>query len=157
MDISQHLQDRSLVIITAATNSVSRAHLSGYEADGAESTRLRMQAIYNRLTRCIERNSASPLIRYVQDIAHNRFFGGVELHEVQTAINMLEEAIWMDMLEQMTPTEFAKAVGRVSTILGLGKDALACTYVSLASKNRAPSLDLKALNKGQESAVSIDG
>lgn len=156
MDIAKHLQTDSLAIVKAATNSVSRAHLSGYEAAGAEATQLRIQTIFDHLLHCIEKNNASPLIRYVQDLARDRFFGGVELHEVQTAINMLEEAIWKEMLEKLTPRDFATAVGQVSAILGLGKDALACSYVSLASANRAPALDLDALSKGQESAVSVE-
>jgi len=138
MDVSEHLQNDSLAIVMAATNSVARAHLSGYETAGAETTRLRIQTIFDRLLHCIERNNASPLIRYVQELARDRFFGGVELHEVQTAINLLEEAIWKDMMERMPPQDFARAVAQVSAILGMGKDALACSYVWLASNNRAP-------------------
>jgi hypothetical protein len=156
MDTSTHLQNDSLAIILAATKSVARAHLSGYDAAGADTTHLRIQTIFDRLVHCIERNNASPLIRYVQDLARDRFFGGVELHEVQTAINMLEEAIWKDMMEEMPPRDFAKAVAQVSAILGMGKDALACSYVWLASRNQAPALDLDARSKGRESDTSID-
>jgi len=46
------------------------------------------------------------------------------------------------------PDELAEAVGLLSTILGFGKDALARTYVSLASHRRVPSLDLSALFSG---------
>jgi hypothetical protein len=36
----------------------------------------------------------------------------------------------------------------VSTILGTGKDTLARRYVSLASKSRTPTLDLRPLFTG---------
>ena len=47
---------------------------------------------------------------------------------------------------------FGKAMGIVSTTLGAAKDALASEYVSLATRTRAPSLDLSALFAGVKQA-----
>jgi hypothetical protein len=67
---------------------------------------------------------------------------------VQTAYNVLEEAIWLRILKDLQPAQYAEALGLVSTVLGAGKDALARTYVSLASKAKAPSLNLQSLFAG---------
>jgi len=44
--------------------------------------------------------------------------------------------------------ELAESLGLLTTVLGVGKDALARTYVSLASHEHVPSLDLRALFEG---------
>jgi hypothetical protein len=44
----------------------------------------------------------------------------------------------------------AEALGLVSTVLGTGKDTLARVYVTLASKSRTPTLDLRSLFTGME-------
>ena len=156
MDINELLQSRSLAIITRANNALSRAHLRGCEGDGAETTRLRLQALYNRLMRCVERRQASPMVKYVEDIAHSRFHHGVELFEVQTAFNALEEAIWTEMRAALTPGEFVDAVALLSTILGMGKDALARAYVSLAGARHLTAVDVAALSKGPATALPFD-
>jgi len=156
MDTSQHLRTRSDKIVKTAIDALSRTHLRSYAEGGPETTTKRIQALYDHLLVGVERNSASPLIRYVAEIARERFLTGVALHEIQTAINLLEEAIWNDMLAKMPPREFANAVGRVSTILGLAKDSLACAYVSLASENHARAVDLRALRRGDGAAVTAN-
>jgi hypothetical protein len=62
-------------------------------------------------------------------------------------MNVLEETLWRRILKKLPPDEFARALGLVSTVFGAGKDALARRYVSLASKAKAPSLDLQKLFK----------
>jgi hypothetical protein len=59
---------------------------------------------------------------------------------VQTALNVLEEAIWKQITKLMSPAEQAEALGLISSILGSGKDILARTYVSLAGKSRRGAL-----------------
>ena len=94
MDISQLLRTNAPLILAKATNALSRAHLKSYENVGTETTRLRLQVLFNHVRRCIDTQNGSPLIQYVQEIACDRFQHGVELFEVQTAFNVLEETIW---------------------------------------------------------------
>ncbi|MHB8839204.1 MAG: hypothetical protein ACYC7F_09665 [Gemmatimonadaceae bacterium] len=49
---------------------------------------------------------------------------------------------------ELPPAQYAEALGLMSTVLGAGKDALARTYVSRASKSRAPTLNLQSLFTG---------
>ncbi len=75
---------------------------------------------------------------------------GFGISEVQTAFNVVEEAMCRHVVAGVPPDELAEAVGLLGTILGFGKDALARTYVSLASHRRVPSLDLSAMFAGTE-------
>jgi len=50
------------------------------------------------------------------------------------------------------PERLAESLGLVSTVLGTGKDRLARTYVTLATRTQAPALDLHALFRGTTSA-----
>ena len=67
---------------------------------------------------------------------------------MQTAFNVLEETIWAKVIEAVAPGDLAEALGLVGTVLGAGRDALACTYVSLATHQHVPSLDMSALFRG---------
>ena len=96
-----------------------------------------------------ERN-LGPMVAHAGTIAVERFNAGYDLWEVQTAFNVLEETLWQQVLKGMPAEQYAEALGLVSTVIGAGKDALARSYVSLASKSRAPSLNLESLFTGGE-------
>jgi hypothetical protein len=61
---------------------------------------------------------------------------------------VLEETIWIRLVNTLPSGQMAEAAGLLSTVLGAGKDSLARTYVSLASKQHVPTLDLSALFRG---------
>ncbi len=67
---------------------------------------------------------------------------------MQTAFNVLEEAMWRTVVAATPPDQLAEAVGLLSTVLGAGKDALAAAYVSLATQHHVGSLDLTAMFQG---------
>jgi hypothetical protein len=90
------------------------------------------------------------MIDHSGTVARERFSAGYDLWEVQTAFNVLEEIIWQRILRELPPAEYAEALGLVSTVLGTGKDTLARVYVTLASKSRTPTLDLRSLFTGTE-------
>ena len=70
---------------------------------------------------------------------------------MQTAFNVLEEAIWQDVIVALPAEDLVEASGLLGTVLGAGKDTLARTWVSLASQQHVPSLDLTALFQGTRS------
>jgi hypothetical protein len=51
-------------------------------------------------------------------------------------------------MAQLPTDDLLEAAGLVGTILGAGKDALARAWVSLATSQHVPSLDLTALFDG---------
>ena len=88
------------------------------------------------------------MIGYAEQIARERFDNGFDIGEVQTAFNVLEESMWRRLAGVTPPSEIVESLGLLSTVLGVGKDAFARTYVSLASKQHVPSLDLRAMFDG---------
>jgi hypothetical protein len=87
-------------------------------------------------------------IHRAEAVARERFAAGFDIAEVQTAFNVLEEAMWRRVVAATEPEGLADAIGLIATVLGAGKDSLARTYVALASERHVPSLDLTALFRG---------
>lgn len=90
------------------------------------------------------------MLEYASKIAEERFQSGFDLFEVQTAFNVLEEIIWKKIINELPPQDYAEALGMISTVFGAGKDMLATTYVSLASKIKTSSMDYRALFAGTD-------
>jgi hypothetical protein len=59
--------------------------------------------------------------------------------------------MWRRVVAEVPAADLAEATGLLTTVLGFGKDALARSYVSLASRRHVPSLDLTALFRGTAS------
>lgn len=135
-------------IIHEALTALGRSHLAHYEADGDEHLRARLGALFDLVRDSMHSRNATAMIRYAEKVAEERFTAGFDLREVQTAFNVLEEAMFKRLLDQLSPQEIATAIGLVGTVLGLGKDALARRYVSLAAHMKAPSIDYRALFAG---------
>ena len=125
-------------------------HVRHYESVGETEVRQRLEALYDHVLDALRSRNLGPIVASAEQVARERFEAGYDLSEVQTAFNALEEATWSRIFAGLQPTQFAEALGLVGTILGAAKDALARTYVSLATNTHAPSLDLQALFAGTE-------
>jgi hypothetical protein len=152
MDLINLLQDSMKDILEVAGAAMERTHLKGYEKAGREQIHQRLKALYVLTVRGVKERNVGPMIAHAETIAQERFGSGFDISEVQTAFNVLEEAIWREILKGLPPMDFGQALGLVSTVLGAGKDAVARTYVSLASRTKAPSLQLQHLFAGTEGA-----
>lgn len=145
MNLDQLLHERMSEILSEAEKALSSARLTHYEKAGEEHNRQKLKALYTLATRAIAERNLGPMLAHAETIARERFETGFDLSEVQTAFNVLEESMWKCILKSLPPVEFGEAIGLVSTVLGAGKDMLCRTYVTLASKSKAPSLDLRSL------------
>jgi len=150
METAAFLAQERDAILEEAEAALARSHAEHYEAAGRPEVRRRLEALLDRLLAALDRRDLGPIVAYSQEVAEERFNAGYDLSEVQTAFNALEEATWQQVLGNLEPSQYAEALGLVSTILGAGKDALARRYVSLAAHTHAPSLDLRALFAGTE-------
>jgi hypothetical protein len=150
MDLHEFLHAHTAEIVDAACDAMKRSHMKHYEAAGPEHMHQRLRALYTLTARAVKERNLGPMVAHADSVAVERFNAGYDLWEVQTAFNVLEEVLWQRILKALPPEEFAEALGLVSTVLGAGKDALARKYVTLASKSRAPSLDLQKLFTGAE-------
>jgi len=152
MNLNDLLRDRTTEIVDEAAAAMSRAHLKHYENAGAENIHKRLRALYVLTARAVKERNLGPMIAHADTVARERFEAGYNLWEVQTAFNVLEEAMWTRVLNELPPTEYAEALGLISTVLGTGKDTLARRYVTLASRVKAASLNLQSLFTGMEGA-----
>jgi hypothetical protein len=134
MELTELLGDRSQELVDEAMQELRQAHLEHYAAEQLQTVRERLATLLELTVRCVGTGRADPMVDYSTQIAHERFAAGYDLLELQTALNVLEEALWRRILSSMEPAEIARALGLVSATLGMGKDALARAYVSLAAK-----------------------
>jgi hypothetical protein len=148
MDVSVTLQGGATEIIDQAAAALDRSHLLHYERAGADEDRRRLQGLFDAVARSIKDRRLDAITQYVEVTARDRFLAGFDISEVQTAFNVLEEAMWRKVVADTPPEEMAYAIGLLTTVLGAGKDALARTYVALATNQHVPSLDLGALFEG---------
>jgi hypothetical protein len=150
VDTTEFLTRERAAIVTAAETALVRAHARHYESAGETEVHRRLEALFDHLLLALRERDLGPLLAFAQAVAEERFNAGYDLSEVQTAFSALEEATWARILAELDPSQLAESLGLVSTILGSGKDALACRYVSLATNTHVPSLDLRALFAGAE-------
>ncbi|MGA2530623.1 MAG: hypothetical protein ABSG36_15880 [Acidimicrobiales bacterium] len=135
-------------ILDEAAGAVERSHLGHYEASGHDDLRRKLEALFDIVLECLDTRRLDRVIRYAEQVAHDRFSAGFGIGEVQTAFNVLEESMWHRVVAGVRPDELAESLGLLTTVLGVGKDALARSYVSLASHEHVASLDLRALFQG---------
>ncbi|HNE82339.1 MAG TPA: hypothetical protein PLG25_00595 [bacterium] len=150
MTLEALLEDERSEIIEEAVAAMERTHLSHYRQAGVEVSRQRLEDLYDLIAGAAHSKNLTRLTDHIEIIAGERFQSGYDLHETQTAINVLEEALWQRVIGKINPAILGHALGVISTILGAAKDRLGQTYVALASNRRAPSLNLQALFVGSE-------
>jgi hypothetical protein len=135
-------------LVNEAVTELRHARLQHYVADGEEITRERVATFIDRALQCISLHRAEPIIEHAERIARERYASGYDLFEVQTSINVIEEALWKRILSSVGPEELAHALGMVNAIFGMSKDVLARTYVALATGRDTPR---------EEAAQILDG
>lgn len=148
MDLVSELESAKTGVLDDAAERLARSHLAHYDAAGAEQSRLRLEALFDIVVTCLRSRELGPIAAHAEQLAHERFEAGFDIGELQTAFNVLEESIWLEITSSIQPEELVEALGLVTTVLGVGKDALARTYVSLASREHVTSLDLRAMFEG---------
>jgi hypothetical protein len=148
MDLAAMLLDAEPQVVDEAHATLQRSHVRHYEAAGVELTRERLADLFRLVVTAMRDRDLAAVGAYSEQIAAERFDAGFDISEVQTAFNALEVAMWRQIVSTVPVGDLAEDIGLLSTVLGFAKDALARTYVSLASKRHVPSLDLSVLFQG---------
>lgn len=151
VDVDEVLSSSRDLIIDQAFAALERARVVHYQVVGEPVARQRLTELFELVVQALRDRDLTPVVSAAERIAAQRFNAGFDIGEVQTAFNALEEAMWRQVVAAEPPAELARCIGLLSTVLGAGKDALARTYVGLASHRRVPSLDLAALFQGATS------
>jgi hypothetical protein len=152
VSVTELLTRDSSEIIDRATDTMLGMRVGHYASLGKDKLRRRIEGLYARLLASVECRNPSSMIQHARTIADARFAAGFGLHEVLTAFNVIEEAVWLRLEAKLPPAEFAAAIRVVSSVLGMGKDALATSYVKLAAHTHAPVRDVAALFRGTDGA-----
>jgi hypothetical protein len=150
VDVADLLTQQRAELLDEAFASLKRSQTPHYERSGDDVTHDRLAELADLVVTALRDRQLGPVSQYCERVADERFEAGFTISEVQTAFNVSEEAMWRRVVASVPPAELPEAIGLLSTILGLGKDALARRYVSLASHRHVPTLDLTALFEGIE-------
>jgi len=148
MNLINLLEKNEDKIIKEACISLDRIKLKHYKEKSIKQIEQRFKYLYELVFRSVKDKNLILLTDYIQDIARRRFFSGFSLNEVHTAINILEETIWKQIIKNLQPEDLAEALGIISKVLGAGKSCLSRTYVSLSNKTKHPTFNQSALFKG---------
>ena len=151
MALNDTLRDAQTEVLGQAVDSLRRAHLPHYEESGPEVAQQRLRDLFALVIECLANRDLTQMCQYSERVADDRFTAGFGIAEVQTAFNVLEEAIWQVVVPRLPSEELAEDTGLVGTVLGAGKDALARKWVSLATSRHISTLDLSALFAGTRS------
>ncbi len=131
MNLIELLESKAEEIINGASGAMQRAGMKHYDADTPEQTRKKLTMLYHLTERGVNEQNLFPMISYVEKMAEERFSSGFDLQEVQTAINVLEEYLWKQIIKDLPAGAQAEALRIISSILGGAKDAVARRYVEL--------------------------
>jgi len=145
MNLKELLRTQSVEILENALLSLNCAHLKSYSKSSPGENKKRLLNLLTLTEKCVVEKRLLPMKDYAAKIAKERFDAGFDLHEVHTAFNALEEEIWNRVTKNIAPEKLGEALGLISTVLGAGKEELALSYVTLASKTRTQTLNLSEL------------
>lgn len=149
-DAAGFLRERRDTIVGAAEEALMRRTDGHYRRAGRTDVHARLETLFDHVADAVARRDVVDLLRYTRTIARERFDDGYDLSEVQLAFNALEEATWTLIFSEVSAGDVAETLGLVTTALGAAKDTLGRTWVELATKKHAPTLDLRALFAGTE-------
>jgi methylmalonyl-CoA decarboxylase len=138
-------------VVEEAAAALERRHQAHHHAVSPEEHRRNVRDLFELVVQCVHEGRAEPIIASSQQIATNRFEAGFDIAEIRGTFNVLEEVLWRHVASTLADDQRIEALGLVNTILGAGRDALAQTYVALASRGAGP-LDQPAASRGDGEA-----
>ncbi|MCI0448357.1 MAG: hypothetical protein L0Y79_01050 [Chlorobi bacterium] len=122
------------LILLDSTNCLVRAQLQHYKPLSPELIRFRFLKLFQALVKCVETNSFNGIIKFMDKVSDERYELGFEIHEVQTAINILEECLWKKILKFVDDDKQISAMKQVTRILCNAKMELAGRYALLSKE-----------------------
>lgn len=98
--------------------------------------RREVRQLFRLILRCVHTGCATPIVRPSEQIAAHCYAAGIDLAEVQQSFTVLAELIWRQLADALAGEQLVQALGLLTAITGAGKDAMARTYVALATRDR---------------------
>jgi hypothetical protein len=132
-------------LIDDAVDALPRLQLPHYERLGTEAFRDQVRVLYGLILVCLDQDTLEPINRHGEVIAGERLGSGFDLGEVQTAFNLLEDAVWRLAISHLPAEHHGEARSRIGRVLAAGKDGLARGWVATtAGKTKTQSDQLLA-------------
>lgn len=156
-ELVELLRERAPDLVKCAVAELHRARLQHYEEDGLQATRDRLALLLDRTLTCLETGRAEPIMDWAIRVGLERFSAGFDLFEVQTSINVMEEAIWRRVLSSMGPGDLAHALGLVNALLSMAKDKVAREYVALVTHEASVSVNNDSSSRTMDGEVLGNG
>ena len=136
MDASAVLADAEDRVIDEAVAALAqRDHAR--QSPRPDERRRDVRQLFRLVLRCMHAGRAEPIIRPSEQIAAHCYAAGIDLTEVQEALNVLTEVLWRYLAGALAGEQLVQALGLLNAIVGAGKDALARIYVALATRDNS--------------------
>ncbi len=131
--MSAALADARDQVVGEALAALDERDQAGCLASSPAERHQDMQHLFELIQRCVHEGHCEPIIGPSQQMAADGFAAGIEIAEIQAAFTVLEDVLWRHLADAISGDQRLETVRLVNVILGAGRDALARTYVSLAS------------------------
>jgi methylmalonyl-CoA decarboxylase len=136
VDVSAVLAEAEDRVVEEAVAALAEGDQPDQHQHSAEERRRDVRQLFRLVLRCVREGRAESIITPSARIAAHCFAAGTDLAEVQGEFNALAEALWRRADGSLEDEQRVQAIRLVNGIVGAGKDALARTYVTLASGAR---------------------
>jgi len=123
------------------------------EASSPDEHRTYVQNLFGLVLQCMREGRTEPIIESSRQTAAARFAADSDIAEVRGAFNALEEALRRQVADSPADDHRIETLGLVNAIFGAGKDALARTYLALASQRDGPLAEPPAPHEGGAAAT----
>ena len=159
MDASAVLLSAEDRVIDEAVAALAQRGPAHQQSPGPDGRRRDVRQLFRLVLRCLHAERAKPIIRPSEQIATHCYAAGIDLAEIQGAFDVLAEVLWRHLAGAPADEQLIQALGLLSAIVGAGKDAMARTYVALATRDRneqhgQPAGEPAAAGAGSEGRAS---
>jgi methylmalonyl-CoA decarboxylase len=138
VDASAVLADAEDRVVDEAVTALTQRDQARPQSRGPEECRRHVRQLFGLVLRCVREGRAELIAKPSVQIAAHCFAAGVDLAEVQGEFNVLTEVLWRHVAGSIAAQQQVQALGLVNAIAGAGKDAMARTYLALASRAGDP-------------------
>jgi methylmalonyl-CoA decarboxylase len=135
MDAAAILASAEDQVIDEAVGTLAQLD-QGRQSPLPDRRRRNARQLFRLVLRCVRAGRAEPIIRPSEQIAAHSYAAGIDLTEVQGAFNVLAGVLWRHLTSALAGEQLVQALGLLNAIVEAGKDAMAQTYVTLATRGR---------------------
>ena len=132
-EISAMLADARDRVVGAALAELNERDQAGCVASSPAERRQDVEHLFELIQHGVHEGHRQPIIGPAQQMAADHFAAGIEIAEIQVTFTVLEDVLWRHLADAVSGDQRLETLRFVDVILGAGRDALARTYVSLAS------------------------